>query len=277
LELSQAESEFAAALDATESEMAAEKGQALAAAAKIYEGALTEQKSALEKEKQLAVADTKQVYDKLLDQEKELTAEVQKELLPYVEAVAAKQKIVEQLAKNFGDVRDSSAVEIDEKSGRVRLNFQESYFTRGSHELSEDMKDFLRIVIPKYAKSIYSNQEAAAQVQSLKISGMTSPVYQGRYIDINDTSPATARARKYNMALSNKRAVAMYNFIFDEDEMGDYKYRDRMKTDMTISAVGYKSATPVPAILVGKPAKCEKYDCKQEQATILQFNVFTED
>ena len=183
-------------------------------------------------------------------------------------------KSVEQLSKNFASQFGDSAVEIDGKTGKVRLNFQESYFVRGSHELSEDMKNFLRIVIPKYARSIYDNPEAAKHVQSLKISGMTSPVYNGRYVDINDTSAATSRARRFNMELSNKRSVAMYNFIFDEAEMGNYKYRDRMKRDMSISAVGYQKAKPVPARLVGKLANCEEYDCKQEQATILQFSVF---
>jgi hypothetical protein len=131
-------------------------------------------------------------------------------------------------------------------------------------------------VIPKYAKSIYSNPEAAKHVDTLKISGMTSPIYRGRYVDVSDTSPATARARSFNLSLSKKRASALYDFIFDENQIGDYKYRARMKTDMSISADGYKNAKPVPAELVGKLAKCEEYDCIHEQATILQFTVYSE-
>ncbi len=172
---------------------------------------------------------------------------------------------------------DGSAVEIDEKTGKVRLNFQESNFVRGSFELSEDMKAFLRAVIPKYAKSVYSNPEAAKHVDTLKISGMTSPIYRGRYVDVNDESPATAKARRFNLLLSDKRANAMYDFIFDENQMGDYEYRARMKADMSISIDGYKNAAPVPAELVGKLAKCEKYDCMHEQATILQFTVYSEE
>ena len=105
---------------------------------------------------------------------------------------------------------------------------------------------------------------------------MTSPVYKGVYIDINDKSPETEKAREYNMSLSNKRAVAMYDFIFDAEEMGDYEYRSRLKADMGIAALGFQSATPVNPELVGKPAKCIEYDCKQEQATVLQFRLFSE-
>ena len=168
-------------------------------------------------------------------------------------------------------------MEIDEKSGKVRLNFQESYFVRGSHELSGEMKNFLRIMIPKYARSIYENKKAAELIESLKISGMTSPVYMGKYIDINDTSPRSERARQYNMALSNKRAVAMYNFIFDEAEMGNYQYRTRLKKDMGIAALGFQQAQPVRQDLVGKDADCIEYNCKKEQATILQFQLYTEE
>jgi hypothetical protein len=172
---------------------------------------------------------------------------------------------------------DESAVEIDDKTGKVRLNFQSSYFVRGSHELSQDMKDFLRIMIPKYARSIYENEKASELVESLKISGMTSPIYNGRYIDINDTSGQTERARMYNMDLSNRRAVAMYNFIFDANEMGDYQYRARLKKDMGIAALGYQEAQPVRQDLVGKEAYCIEYNCKKEQATILQFQLYTEE
>ncbi len=291
-ELGEAQEQFVAALAMTESALEAENAQALSDAQRQHQGelaaaqsaleakkkqALADQKASLDQEKKAAVAGTEKMYAKLLGREKEMTAKAEHELSPFVEAVEARNRIVDELSKNFGSEFDGSAVEIDGKTGKVRLNFQESYFVRGSHELSEDMKSFLRVVIPKYAKSIYDNPEAAKHVQSLKISGMTSPVYNGRYIDIHDTSQATSRARRFNMELSNKRSVAMYNFIFDEAEMGNYKYRSRMKKDMSISAVGYQKAKPVPARLVGKLANCDEYDCKQEQATILQFNVFEND
>jgi hypothetical protein len=139
------------------------------------------------------------------------------------------------------------------------------------------MKNFLRIMIPKYAKSIYENENAAELVESLKISGMTSPIYMGKYIDINDTSPRSERARQYNMSLSNRRAVAMYNFIFDEAEMDNYRYRNRLKKDMGIAALGFQYAQPVRQGLVGKEAYCIEYNCKKEQATILQFQLYTEE
>jgi len=232
--------------------------------------------SDLEAQKKKATEKAKQDLADELDQQKELMAKAEEQLARFIKAIEIREKIVERLKENFEDF-DASAVEIDEATGQVKLNFQESYFVRGSHELSEDMRDFLRIMIPKYARSIYENQDAAKHVESLKISGMTSPVYRGVYIDINDTSPETEKARRYNMALSNRRAIAMYNFIFDEDEMSDYQYRSRLKRDMSILALGFQNAKPVQDELVGKPANCIEYDCMKEQATILQFRLFSEE
>ena len=139
------------------------------------------------------------------------------------------------------------------------------------------MKELLKVMIPKYAKSIYENSDAAGQVESLKISGMTSPIFRGVYFDINDTSPEGEEAREFNMKLSNDRALSMYNYIFDIDEMGDYEYRARLKADLGIAALGYQKAAPVPSDLVGQLATCLEYDCKKEQASILEFRLYSEE
>ena len=253
-----------------------EKQVALAKADQEHQGDLAAQRSALEKEKARALSDKEQTFTDKLDQQKQLLAEVSEELAPYVQALEAKKKIIKELDANFKDF-DTSAVQIDPKTGKVKLHFQESYFALGSHKLSAEMKRFLRIMIPKYARSIYGNKDAAEHVESLKISGIASPIYQGVYIDINDKSPQSEKARKYNMALSNNRAKALYDFIFDEGEMGDYEFRSRLEADMSIAALGFQNATPVQDKLVGKPAKCIEYDCKQEQATVLEFRLFTEE
>ena len=67
------------------------------------------------------------------------------------------------------------------------------------------------------------------------------------------------------------------DFIFDASEMGTYPYRTRLKRDMGIAALGFQSAQPVRQGLVGKEAYCIEYNCKKEQATILQFQLYTEE
>ena len=48
-----------------------------------------------------------------------------------------------------------------------------------------------------------------------------------------------------------------------------------MEQDMSIAALGFQNATPVKDELVGKPARCIEYDCRQEQATVLEFQLFS--
>ena len=38
-----------------------------------------------------------------------------------------------------------------------------------------------------------------------------------------------------------------------------------------------QTATPVPLHLVGEKATCLEYDCKKEQASILEFRLYSED
>jgi hypothetical protein len=282
-ELKQAQEEHAEAEAAHDRELAmaklasqAEKQQALENAAQAEQDALEQLQASLDASKSQALEDLERSYADELEKQREAVVQAKRDLNPFVKAAEAKEQIVNLLNENFKEF-DESAVEIDEKTGKVKLNFQESYFIRGSHELSEDMKDFLRIMIPKYAKSIYENEKASELVESLKISGMTSPIYMGKYIDIHDTSPRSERARQYNMQLSNKRALAMYNFIFDEAEMGNYRYRADLKKDMGIAALGFQNAQPVRQDLVGEMADCIEYNCQKEQATVLQFQLYTEE
>jgi len=204
LEVARTEQALRRQAEGEAAELRRENELALAQAYQEHKGDLATQKSALEREKAQALSENEQAFTDKLDQQKQLLAEVAGELAPYVQALEAKKKIIGELDEHFKDF-DTSAVEIEEKTGKVKLHFQESYFALGSHKLSENMKSFLRSVIPRYAKGIYGNKDAAAQVESLKISGMASPIYRGVYIDINDKSPETAKAREYNMELSNNR------------------------------------------------------------------------
>jgi hypothetical protein len=276
--------ELAAQQERLEAQKAQELAQAESDAQELAKAAAAAAEREVRKTaKQQAEAEVEAEHAQEMQQQlAQLEAEKDAEIQPFLEdeqarkdAQKAREQIVDNLLENFKDSEDGE-VGIDQKTGKVRINFQESYFVRGSAELSDHMKDLLRTMIPKYAKSIYEVAEAAKQVESLEISGLTSPVFRGVYFDVNDTTPEGEEAREYNLKLSNDRALAMYNFIFDADEMGDYEFRAQLKADLGISALGYRTATPVPAELVGQKAKCLKYDCKKEQASILEFRLYSE-
>jgi hypothetical protein len=276
--------ELAAQQAMLEAQKTQELAEAEAAAQEMAKAAAeAAEREVLKTAKEQAQAEVEAEHEKeLTEQLAMLEAEKDAEIKPFIEAEEARkeaqkvrEQIVNNLLENFKD-SDEGDVDIDGKTGKVRINFQESYFVRESAELSDSMKDLLRVMIPKYARSIYENEGAAKQVESLRISGLTSPIFRGRYFDINDTSPEGEEAREYNLKLSNDRALVMYNFIFNSDEMGDYEYRAQLKADLGIEALGYRTATPVPSELVGQKAACLKYDCKKEQASILEFKLYSE-
>ena len=280
--------ELAAQQKKLEAQKAQELAAAEAAAQELAQQAAKDASEATEREvlktaKQQAESEVEAEHAQEMEQQLAmLEAEKDAEMKPFLEAEEARkeaqkvrEQIVDNLLENFKDSEDGD-VDIDGKTGKVRINFQESYFVRGSAELSDSMKDLLRTMIPKYAKSIYESEGAAKQVESLRISGLTSPIFLGRYFDINDTSAEGEEAREYNLKLSNDRALAMYNFIFNGEEMGDYEHRAQLKADLGIEALGYRTATPVPIELVGEKATCIEYDCKKEQASILEFRLYSE-
>ena len=280
--------ELAAQQKKLEAQKAQELAAAEAAAQELAQQAAKDASEATEREvlktaKQQAESEVEAEHAQEMEQQLAmLEAEKDAEMKPFLEAEEARkeaqkvrEQIVDNLLENFKDSEDGD-VDIDGKTGKVRINFQESYFVRGSAELSDSMKDLLRTMIPKYAKSIYESEGAAKQVESLRISGLTSPIFRGRYFDINDTSAEGEEAREYNLKLSNDRALAMYNFIFNGEEMGDYEHRAQLKADLGIEALGYRTATPVPIELVGEKATCIEYDCKKEQASILEFRLYSE-
>ena len=270
--LTKAQSDFNKALHEQNASQIAKSQEALAKAQAAFAGALGQNESRLRGEKDRALADAGDKFAKALGKEKANSGKLQGQLSKFMKAQAAKDKIVTQLKDNFSNF-DSNAVEVDSKTGKVKLHFQQSYFKRGRGELTDEMKAILRVMIPNYAKSIYGNKDAAKQVGSLNITGLTSPVYKGRYIDINDGSEETEKARKFNIKLSNERALAMFNFIFNDPTMSKFPYREKLKKDMGISAKGFLNSKPVPKELIGKKARCVKYDCSQEQAAVLQFQM----
>ncbi|MDX1812041.1 MAG: hypothetical protein R3240_08845, partial [Gammaproteobacteria bacterium] len=270
--LAKAQGEYDKALQEKVAGLEAEKQAALGQAQKSFANALNASKKAAAADKAGALAKAQADFDQQLGAEKVKAERINTQLTRFQKVAEAKEKIVTQLRDNFKEFGNDS-VEIDSKTGKVKLHFQQSYFKRGRGELTEEMKALLRVMIPKYARSIYGNKDAAKQVGALKITGLTSPVYKGRYIDVNDTSKEAEEARAFNIKLSNERAMAMFNFIFNDPSMSEFPHREELKKDMGVSAQGFLNATPVPKALVGKKALCVEYDCSQEQAAVLQFQM----
>lgn len=134
------------------------------------------------------------------------------------------QKIVSNISKEF-----DTNVKINGETGGVtffvegKLKPQSSMFDVNETKLTKEGKAILKEFIPKYVKTIYSNEENSKQISKIVIEGYTDD--DGDYL--------------YNLELSQQRAFSVAKYILGND-IGDYEYKSKLKEDLI--AVGRSEA-----------------------------------
>ncbi|HSQ89920.1 OmpA family protein [Romboutsia sp.] len=134
--------------------------------------------------------------------------------------------VEKDLAKNIDEsvkqtLKESGLpVIVDETTGQVTFG-EKTMFDVDSSELKPEAKEMLKIFIPKYVETIY--KDYGDNISKIVIKGHTDDV--GSYL--------------YNLDLSQRRAFSVANFIVG-DEIGDYKYKDKVLKD--IEAIGRSEA-----------------------------------
>ncbi|MFM6398839.1 OmpA family protein, partial [Planktothrix sp.] len=91
-------------------------------------------------------------------------------------------------------------IKTDSKTGDVSIP-DAILFDKGSAELKPQGKEFLKLFIPKYTDVIFSNSTFEDSVIRVIVEGQTSS--QG--------------GDQYNMDLSFKRSLSVYNYIFSKE------------------------------------------------------------
>ncbi|HEY9865039.1 MAG TPA: OmpA family protein [Candidatus Obscuribacterales bacterium] len=110
-------------------------------------------------------------------------------------------------------------IKIDSKTGDVSIP-DAILFDKGSAELKPQGKEFLKLFIPKYTDVIFSNSTFEDSVIRVIIEGQTS--YLG-----DD---------QYNMDLSFKRSLSVYNYIFSKEL--NFKNKSKFKTKLMAAGRG---------------------------------------
>ncbi|MFM6204645.1 OmpA family protein, partial [Planktothrix sp.] len=93
-------------------------------------------------------------------------------------------------------------------------------FDKGSAELKPQGKEFLKLFIPKYTDVIFSNSTFEDSVIRVIVEGQTSS--QG--------------GDQYNMDLSFKRSLSVYNYIFSKEL--NFKNKSKFKTKLMAAGRG---------------------------------------
>ena len=147
-------------------------------------------------------------------------------MLMLFSAESIADSVEKDLAKNIDEsvkqtLKESGLpVIVDETTGQVTFG-EKTMFDVDSSELKPEAKEMLKIFIPKYVETIY--KDYGDNISKIVIKGHTDDV--GSYL--------------YNLDLSQRRAFSVANFIVG-DEIGDYKYKDKVLKD--IEAIGRSEA-----------------------------------
>jgi outer membrane protein OmpA-like peptidoglycan-associated protein len=195
---------------------------------------------------------------------------IDKELAGVRQAKQDKQKITDRLKalEKYGAMVT--------KFGEVILPLNATSFRRDDHVIQAPLQDFLRTIVPRYAKLLCGEPQYCAQIKEVKVGGHASPVYKGKYMSPEDESPLARYAQYYNLELSFKRAQAVFQFI--KFDMFFPHKAEFMKKLTDVSGHGYLKAKSVPKLYVGKFAKCaDEYNCEKERYVVLTFQMSLEE
>ncbi len=108
-------------------------------------------------------------------------------------------ELPQQLIAVLEGLPQGKIIKIDQKTGDVSIP-DAILFDKGSAELKPEGKKFLREFIPKYSSVIFSNPAFEDTVTRVIVEGQTSSLGDDQY----------------NMDLSLKRSLSVYNYIFSK-------------------------------------------------------------
>lgn len=134
--------------------------------------------------------------------------------------------VEEDLAKNIQESvtnilnNNNMPILVNKQTGQITFG-ENTLFDLDSDKLKPEAKEILKYFIPKYIDVIY--KDYSNEISKIIIKGHTDDV--GEYL--------------YNLDLSQRRALSVAKFIVG-DEIGDYKYKDKVKKD--IEAIGRSEA-----------------------------------
>lgn len=227
------------------------------AARAAREKAFRDEMAGKEKDYQGRLAALKNQYDS-----------TQGELKKALDQINTRKKLADQIRNRFS--KNGIAVDIDDKTGEVVLDFKNSYFDTGSANLKKDMISTLHKFVPVYTEGLFEDEATANKIGSVEIIGFASPTYKGKYVDPSSLDATNRSAVNYNLDLSYNRAKSIFGYIFNTDKM---QYRNQQRLMGMVKVTGRSFLAQGKAKFSQGEDFCKVNDCKKEQRVIIKFNL----
>ncbi len=186
------------------------------------------------------------------------------------EQIEAKKKLAKDIKNALQKVGVNA--DVDGQSGDVTIDFGEYFFETGKATINDGMRRILEKAIPAYSATLFEDPMVADKITNVEIIGYASPTYQGKFIDPATLDSKDRKAVQYNLELSQKRANAIFEHIFDKKKMTF----NHQKELLPLVKVTGRSFLPEKKRAAGTGRSndfCETHDCKKAQRVIIKFTM----
>lgn len=220
-------------------------------------------------------AKQKQLADRLAD-EKKKTDVALGDTGRALKDLKDKQKLRNDVVNRLNDAfkRENIPASVD-GTGTVTLRFREN-FDYDSSALKPTMEEDIRRLFPVYARTLFETQGVQGKVQNVELVGFASPTYRGQYVNPASLSPTARQAINYNLDLSYRRARSIFRYAFDTAQL-KYPYQGDLLRVLKVTGRGYLSSRPLPTLVdkdtLSREEFCARYDCNEDQAVLIRFNL----
>ncbi len=136
------------------------------------------------------------------------------------------------------------------------------------------MQETIRRAIPIYAKSLFDQKSATADISSVEIIGFASPTYGGRPINPTELSAENRKAVNYNLDLSYERAKSIFEYVFDTDKI-KFKHQNSMLPLIKVTGRSFftEKVDPGDTGILTQKEFCRQYNCYESQRVIIKFEL----
>lgn len=186
-------------------------------------------------------------------------------------ASAIKYSVASSLKKNFQ--KHGVDVNVDMRTGEVKINFNKFYFGYGSTHLSAFMKEKLLQVFPIYAETIFNDEGISKLIKSVEIVGASSPTFNKKVINpIQANSKFYKKAMEFNLDLSYRRAKSIFKYVFHNDAI-KFPHKNKMLSKIKLTGLGYLQSKKPKGRRISSLGTCKELSCSEYQVVYIRLNL----
>lgn len=186
------------------------------------------------------------------------------------------QALVDRITSDLQQAFKENGIQstIDPKSSEVTIRFKDAFFDFDKAVLKPAMVQMIRKFFPVFTQVIFADPTVSRRIDSIELIGFASPVYAGGFVYQDARSAFGRKALKYNMDLSYRRALSIFNYIFNPENITFEYQRTLLRKTKVISKshLGTELQKKKNVESIENKKFCEIYACDEWHKVSIRFN-----